>query len=29
MGSDNLHYGRTGSRILGAVIADAVRDALE
>jgi lysophospholipase L1-like esterase len=29
MGSDNLHYGRTGSRIFGGVIADAVRDALE
>lgn len=28
MGSDNLHYGQTGSRIFGAVIADAVRDAL-
>lgn len=27
-GSDNLHYGRTGSRIFGARIADAVREAL-
>lgn len=29
MGSDNLHYGRTGSRVMGEVIADAVRWELE
>jgi lysophospholipase L1-like esterase len=29
MGSDNLHYGRTGSRIFGETIADAVREAIE
>ncbi len=29
MGTDNLHYGQTGSRIFGGVLADAVREALE
>ena len=28
MGTDNLHYGRTGAQVFGAVIADAVREAL-
>lgn len=27
MGSDNLHYGRTGARVMGEAIADAVREA--
>jgi hypothetical protein len=28
-GSDNLHYGRTGTRVLGARIAEAIRAAVE
>jgi lysophospholipase L1-like esterase len=28
-GSDNLHYGRTGARVFGAILADAIRAAVE